>query len=571
MNREKRFGELYKVPPLAALDHRLFLNSKGEDERLQKIPRHIRRKMKVEGQRIGKKYINIMNSIKNSGVGYQVDALIRQFSIEYTHRYASSGLLTQPASFNYFEPFCSIKLIERSTAPYIEPLAEIDHLFSVSDFFDYLTSKDTPQFTISDLAVLPEGVIYNFTQNGALTDFTYMTPEGREFVISGFSMVRHGNSIHWFVLGGEILSESEWNERVNDEFILDPSGVPPEKRKFIDEIAQRQNGRSGAPLALEGTQTAIRTIVAGETDLITFKHVARCHMQESENTFHLYCDDPEVFSGISDVSEREEILNTMRDRIESASVMWNMAEGFLQLFSYFRFKLTIPLSSFAPDMKAMPKGAKGGQGIGARFKHVTSIEVSDINQSVLRSYTSPHLDVETEGHWRRIAPESYGRDRDGNQIKGRTWVKVTNKWRARADHPKSVYIKSSVAAAKIQISDYIRASHEPDLSENRKQNASVLYVMRCAAMKEEIYKVGWTSNSAEQRARELSLATGVPLSFVVVDAWQHPDPAALEKGVHALLTPYRLNDSREFFSLKYPQLKGIIETEIKRTERYRGR
>jgi hypothetical protein len=90
--------------------------------------------------------------------------------------------------------------------------------------------------------------------------------------------------------------------------------------------------------------------------------------------------------------------------------------------------------------------------------------------------------------------------------------------------------------------------------------------MRCVAMKDEVYKIGWTSGSAEQRAKELSAATGVPLSFVVVHSWQHPDPKALESGVHAILNPYRLSEGREFFRLEYPKLKELIESEIARTQ-----
>lgn len=86
-------------------------------------------------------------------------------------------------------------------------------------------------------------------------------------------------------------------------------------------------------------------------------------------------------------------------------------------------------------------------------------------------------------------------------------------------------------------------------------------------MKDEIYKVGWTSGTAEQRAKELSSATGVPSSFVVVASWKHPDAEALEKGVHAMLTPYRINEGREFFQVSYALLKDIIEGEIRRTAR----
>ena len=181
------------------------------------------------------------------------------------------------------------------------------------------------------------------------------------------------------------------------------------------------------------------------------------------------------------------------------------------------------------------------------------------------------LEVETEGYWRRLAPDRYGQDREGNQTKGRTWVRATNPWRARSNQSRTVYIKSSVAAAKIQVSEYLEAAHRADVDkEPLCEQVGVLYVMRCLAMKEEVYKVGWTSKSAEERARELSAATGVPVSFAVVDTWQHPDPEALEKGVHAALNPYRLNEGREFFRLKYPELKAIVEAEIARSERHKA-
>jgi hypothetical protein len=62
-------------------------------------------------------YRRILLGIRQSGAGYPVDQLLRQLAIEYTHRYASAGVGSQPVSFNYFEAFCDIKLIENSVAP----------------------------------------------------------------------------------------------------------------------------------------------------------------------------------------------------------------------------------------------------------------------------------------------------------------------------------------------------------------------------------------------------------------------------------------------------------------------
>src|SRR6266852_5265099 len=124
MSRDRRLDELRKIPSFAAVDHRFFLNEKGEDARLSKLPRRMRQKLKVEGRKIGEKYRQIMRAIIQSGVGYPVDQLLRDLAIEYTHRYASSGVANQPTSFNYFEAFCAIKLIDGTVAPYAEPAEE---------------------------------------------------------------------------------------------------------------------------------------------------------------------------------------------------------------------------------------------------------------------------------------------------------------------------------------------------------------------------------------------------------------------------------------------------------------
>lgn len=341
MGRDRRLDELRKIPPFAAVDHRFFLDENGKDRRLSKLPRKMRRKIKAEGIKLSKKYNEIISSIRQTRVGYPVDQLLRDFAIEYTHRYASSGVMNQPANFNYFEAFCAIKLIDGSVAPYAEPLQEIDHLFSVADYFDYLTTADIPKFNLSDLKGIPEGRTYHFTQNGSIHDFTYMTAEGREFVISGCSMVRRGNSLHWYVLGGEVLSEAEWRDRSENEMEIETERIAAEKRPFLSESMKERGDHIGAPVPLQGTKTAIRTVIAGETDLTTSKHVARCYMSETENSFILFCDDPDVFSNIQDRSEREEVIAEMQRRVASAAVMWNLAEGFFQLVSYFKFRVTV--------------------------------------------------------------------------------------------------------------------------------------------------------------------------------------------------------------------------------------
>lgn len=565
MSREDRLNELNKVPAIAAVDHRHFLDEKGRDTRMAKLPRRVRKQMEAEGRRIGGRYNQIMRKIITSGAGYPVDKFLRELAKEYTHRYATSGTMTQPASFNYFESFCAIRLIEKSTAPYAEPRDEYNHLFSVPDYFDYLTSIDSAKFKISDLQKFPEGMIYHFTQNGSVTDFTYLNSRGKEFVISGFSMIRHGASLHWYMIGGEVLTKEELAALNEIKFELNTDNTPEHKKRFLESTRQERGDQSGPSLVLEGTETAVRTIIAGEFDLISGKHLARCYMKETENSFMLITDDPDIFHYMEDATKRNEILITMKTQLDQASVMWDLAEGFFQLPSYFEFRVTVPEAVVKASGIAKPKTTKGGRGTTAEFKHVTALAISDIQPSLLISYTPPPFEVETQGYWHRLDQNSFGHDRTGKQIKGRDWITADVAWRARPTDIQTVFIKSSISSAKLAISDYIKASEEA--AKNAPEQGSkigVLYVMRCVAMKDEVYKVGWTSKSAEERAKELS-TTGVPAPFKVVKYWKHDNPSALETNVHAMLDPYRIKANREFFSLRFSELEKLIEQEIERS------
>jgi len=65
-----------------------------------------------------------------------------------------------------------------------------------------------------------------------------------------------------------------------------------------------------------------------------------------------------------------------------------------------------------------------------------------------------------------------------------------------------------------------------------------------------IVKIGMTLGTPEERARELSSETGVPLPFTVAISKRILNPRAKETAVHELLATlgFRINDRREFFN-----------------------
>lgn len=72
-----------------------------------------------------------------------------------------------------------------------------------------------------------------------------------------------------------------------------------------------------------------------------------------------------------------------------------------------------------------------------------------------------------------------------------------------------------------------------------------------------IYKVGMTTISPENRAKELSSATGVPDKFKIEAAFYSDSPGDNEAEIHEYLSDHRINESREFFKC---DLEDIIDT-----------
>ncbi len=76
--------------------------------------------------------------------------------------------------------------------------------------------------------------------------------------------------------------------------------------------------------------------------------------------------------------------------------------------------------------------------------------------------------------------------------------------------------------------------------------------------REEIVKIGITTGNVENRIAQL-YTTGVPFRFRVIAQFETKNYAELEQSLHKLLDPYRLNQSREFFTEKcLPHVEKIL-------------
>jgi hypothetical protein len=75
-----------------------------------------------------------------------------------------------------------------------------------------------------------------------------------------------------------------------------------------------------------------------------------------------------------------------------------------------------------------------------------------------------------------------------------------------------------------------------------------VYVLKNSSMP-NLYKVGHTLKSPQQRAKELSSQTNMPESFEVVFYGEISNPNRLENELHEIYAENRINASREFFKL----------------------
>lgn len=73
-----------------------------------------------------------------------------------------------------------------------------------------------------------------------------------------------------------------------------------------------------------------------------------------------------------------------------------------------------------------------------------------------------------------------------------------------------------------------------------------------------IVKIGATIGSPEERATEISAATGVPLPYDLSVSFSTPHPFAVEAAVHSRLNDFRVSHKREFFSLPVDVASRVI-------------
>jgi hypothetical protein len=102
--------------------------------------------------------------------------------------------------------------------------------------------------------------------------------------------------------------------------------------------------------------------------------------------------------------------------------------------------------------------------------------------------------------------------------------------------------------------------HHSDISnQSMREDPGYVYIMRNPGMQDEIVKIGLTRSDPEERATQLSTATGVPNNFEVVFSRKTLNCRTLESSVHKALGSRRISKNREFFRCSVSEAVDTIE------------
>jgi hypothetical protein len=176
------------------------------------------------------------------------------------------------------------------------------------------------------------------------------------------------------------------------------------------------------------------------------------------------------------------------------------------------------------------------------YRDVLTVSTEPLNREVAARLRRSGLKRETSGYWKALDRDHIGSDKHDEIIHGKTWVTKDLTWMESPTLEREGDLKVNVV----------------DLGAGGAA-AGCIYTLRSAAHARDVFKIGMTTRSADGRAQELSASTGQPDQFLVVEEWQVTQPLTVERLIHEALKPYRLSGKREFFQMKYKELRVIVE------------
>lgn len=526
MGQQKKLTRAKKIQRFASATQ---TNPKSKG--LEFSPEQRRRLSAMKDRAIYLDFVQLQN-----GPGFFLDRKLREFVREYNNRVFEAHGSQQPESFNVLRDFVE----PDDDALVLKILPENHFSVDLNFIFDRLTDPAT-QREAGDLFELEEGIIHSVAVPGGYEDLQFVGV--KQLALFGWSCVRHGDELSIFALTAknnpdkdlEPIDASEWTQDPSKPFLPDgPRDLNHEE--FYDYpwlypivFLMRVDLSRGTTLVRyilterkqsfdvvtdnRETYTFLATGGLGKKldDVAVVFDRSHSALQEHSEVFALLAELPHVLIGISDNEEMTIVRTPTELRLNSQKTQVRKAKKILA-------------ASETPN-----------------FVNVATVVLPN-QPSGKRVFNAVQFKVEQKGYWKDLRPDQMGIGKNGDQIQGKTWVEVTESW------------EETFGYSPPENSDVISVRSSTGTDE-----IGEIYVMRSALHPKDVYKVGFTTKSAGERASQLKSTSGQPDQFGVMNSWTVRNPRRVEGIVHERLKRYRVNPRREFFKLKYAEIQAVIE------------
>ncbi|MGI2936265.1 GIY-YIG nuclease family protein [Vibrio diabolicus] len=534
--RMKNLGRV-AIPREGTLERELFLKHL---EKNQNNP-----KLKEYTKRIFNEAVASCQVQELSGAGLPADTILREYNTEYNNRVFDHSLHQLPSSFNVVEAFNSF--IPRTSIFKINK--EVDSIFSFDDFLDYVTSDECTN-RIEDLSEhMEDGTIYSFNSIDDPESSLFSTNTEDEFGVLSISLIKHKTEVSVVMLAGQKCDLQIKSKTLNStmkHIRTGANGIAPDEKLTVQAVPLQPNSKLW------------RTVVLTRFDLNSLTTDARYIYQDAGRFFVGCSDDIDCFlnnEGEFPSQEIENSFKTQNEKVEEYSPLFELCKTalFLPIFRS-EYEDTISIERHPTEFGLRRNKASfrktnklANSEFKATFRNVESIQPVNRVPPSRREFNAPDLKVETSGYWKKLDFQSRGEDKNNQPIQGRTWVNKTLEWKESPARPTSVKVVSK---------------------SSNTENEGYIYVMRSAMHEKNVFKIGLTRRTPEERSKELSRSTSAPDHFHVMEEWDVKDCVLAEKLIHERLHDFRVNPKREYFKAPYKVIFRVIDRVIDDLERH---
>lgn len=474
----------------------------------------------------------------SSQSGLITSTTIRHFLKEFNTRTWEHGLRTLPIMFNILESFFKF----HKSIIYFELLEEEDYVFSFFDFLDFVNSKNFKEDTNLIKENIESDLIYHYNVGADIDNITFKTTDGEEFVIGGISIIRRTNEVTVLLTTGLIFDISTVKIYKEEDYKPIPG---KEKIKFDSE-------KGSGPELLNNNPKYWRTLAACRFDLDSDTIDARYVAKEYENSFTITTDEIIGFLKSDGKFISEEFEGSYKKNIieiEKYNALFEVAKLALYLPYYFnQFEDDLIVEDHETEFKSLnnkPLEKRKFRNIPSRLKHIyKQVFILNIENKFSPDRIKIRDDlfkIETTGYWKNLSPDEFGTDKKGIQITGRTWITNTQSW---------FEAKTDELVVENKEKQYFVS-----------ENAGFIYILRNPTMESNIFKIGLTTKTVDERAQQLS-KTSVPDRFYKMNEWNVKDCHRAEKEIHQILKDNRIDPKREFFRIDIDKAINVISEVI---------